>query len=140
MLSFLDVINPLGHPSQYMYRHRLLDLVHRCLWHGRCALLRGRHRLSAVHRCVALLPFLLSLFYPSFAPSLRILVLTTMIFVNVVGIGEAMFGQAVTFHYSLWYKKDELSKRLALFIGAGTLSGAFGGRKYPHPLVLPFVY
>ncbi|EIM83806.1 MFS general substrate transporter [Stereum hirsutum FP-91666 SS1] len=44
-----------------------------------------------------------------------------------VGIGEALFGQAVTFHYSLWYKKDEISKRLALFIGAGVLSGAFGG-------------
>jgi MFS family permease len=44
-----------------------------------------------------------------------------------IGVGEALFGQAVTFHYSLWYKKDEISKRLALFIGAGVLAGAFGG-------------
>lgn len=44
-----------------------------------------------------------------------------------IGLGEALFGQAVTLHYSLWYKKDEISKRLALFIGAGVLAGAFGG-------------
>lgn len=41
-----------------------------------------------------------------------------------IGIGEAMFGQAVALHYSLWYKKDEMGKRVALFIGAGVLAGA----------------
>jgi MFS family permease len=44
-----------------------------------------------------------------------------------IGLGESLFGQAVALHYSLWYKKDEISKRLALFIGAGVLAGAFGG-------------
>lgn len=44
-----------------------------------------------------------------------------------IGLGEALFGQAVALHYSLWYKKNEISKRLALFIGAGVLAGAFGG-------------
>jgi MFS family permease len=34
-----------------------------------------------------------------------------------IGVGEALFGQAVALHYSFWYKKDEISKRLALFIG-----------------------
>ena len=41
-----------------------------------------------------------------------------------IGIGEAMFGQAVALHYSLWYKKDEIAKRLAVFIGSGVLAGA----------------
>ncbi|KAH8799261.1 MFS general substrate transporter [Flagelloscypha sp. PMI_526] len=44
-----------------------------------------------------------------------------------IGIGEALFGQAVALYYSMWYKKDEVGKRLALFIGAGVVSGAFGG-------------
>ncbi|EJD37819.1 MFS general substrate transporter [Auricularia subglabra TFB-10046 SS5] len=44
-----------------------------------------------------------------------------------IGVGEAMFGQAVIFYYSMWYKKDEISKRVAFFIGAGVLAGAFGG-------------
>jgi len=44
-----------------------------------------------------------------------------------IGIGEAMFGQAVALHYSLWYKKDEIAKRLALFIGSGVLAGAYVG-------------
>ncbi|KZV98263.1 MFS general substrate transporter [Exidia glandulosa HHB12029] len=42
-----------------------------------------------------------------------------------IGIGEGI--NAVALYYSMWYKKDEISKRLALFIGAGVLSGAFGG-------------
>jgi hypothetical protein len=41
-----------------------------------------------------------------------------------IGLGEAMFGQAVGLHYSFWYKKDEMAKRLALFIGSGVLAGA----------------
>jgi MFS family permease len=44
-----------------------------------------------------------------------------------IGIGESLFAQTVALHYSLWYKKSEVSKRLALFIGAGVLAGAFGG-------------
>ena len=42
-----------------------------------------------------------------------------------IGIGEAMFGQAVALHYSLWYRKDEIAKRLAVFIGSGVLAGAY---------------
>ncbi|KAH7096798.1 MFS general substrate transporter [Auriculariales sp. MPI-PUGE-AT-0066] len=44
-----------------------------------------------------------------------------------IGVGEAMFGQAVALYYSMWYKKDEIAKRLAFFIGAGVLAGVFGG-------------
>lgn len=44
-----------------------------------------------------------------------------------VGVGEAMFGQAVALYFSYWYTKSEISKRVALFIGAGALAGAFGG-------------
>ncbi|PVF99566.1 MFS general substrate transporter [Serendipita vermifera] len=44
-----------------------------------------------------------------------------------IGVGEAMFGQAVALYYSMWYRKDEVAKRLGLFIGAGVLAGAFGG-------------
>ena len=44
-----------------------------------------------------------------------------------VGVGEAMFGQAMAFHLSLWYTKTDLAKRVGLFISAGALSGAFGG-------------
>ncbi|CAG7852679.1 Uncharacterized transporter C1683.12 [Serendipita indica DSM 11827] len=44
-----------------------------------------------------------------------------------IGIGEAMFGQAVALYYSMWYRKDEVAKRLGFFIGAGVLAGAFGG-------------
>ena len=46
-----------------------------------------------------------------------------------IGIGEAMFGQAVALHYSLWYRKDEIAKRLALFIGSGVLAGAYVGQQ-----------
>lgn len=44
-----------------------------------------------------------------------------------IGLGESMFGQGIVLHYSLWYRKNEISKRLSLFIGMGTLAGAFGG-------------
>ncbi|ORY27004.1 MFS general substrate transporter [Naematelia encephala] len=44
-----------------------------------------------------------------------------------IGVGESIFGQAVVLHYSLWYKKNEIATRLAAFIGAGVLAGAFGG-------------
>ncbi|SCZ93063.1 BZ3500_MvSof-1268-A1-R1_Chr6-2g08438 [Microbotryum saponariae] len=71
-----------------------------------------------------------------------------------VGLGEAMFGQAMAFHltwvcetkrsisrrlgeltclmlkkmkHSLWYTKKELAKRVGLFISAGATAGAFSG-------------
>ncbi|WWC95606.1 hypothetical protein V866_002471 [Kwoniella sp. B9012] len=44
-----------------------------------------------------------------------------------VGIGEAMFGQAMALHLSYWYTKHDLAKRVGLFISAGALAGAFGG-------------
>ncbi|WWD17699.1 hypothetical protein CI109_102140 [Kwoniella shandongensis] len=44
-----------------------------------------------------------------------------------VGVGEAMFGQAMGLHLSYWYTKRDLAKRIGLFISAGALSGAFAG-------------
>ncbi|KDE03411.1 hypothetical protein MVLG_06077 [Microbotryum lychnidis-dioicae p1A1 Lamole] len=44
-----------------------------------------------------------------------------------VGLGEAMFGQAMAFHLTLWYTKKELAKRVGLFISAGATAGAFSG-------------
>ena len=44
-----------------------------------------------------------------------------------IGIGEACFGPAVPFYYSMWYKREEIAIRNALFIGCGALAGAFGG-------------
>ncbi|GAA5861871.1 hypothetical protein JCM1840_006860 [Sporobolomyces johnsonii] len=44
-----------------------------------------------------------------------------------VGVGEALFGQAMAFHLTLWYTKRELAKRIGLFISAGSLAGAFSG-------------
>lgn len=44
-----------------------------------------------------------------------------------VGVGEAMFGQAMAFYLSLWYSKHDLAKRVGLFISAGAVAGAFGG-------------
>ncbi|CAF3312063.1 unnamed protein product [Rotaria socialis] len=44
-----------------------------------------------------------------------------------IGIGEAGFGPTVPFYYSIWYKRDEIAMRNALFIGCGALAGAFGG-------------
>jgi MFS family permease len=45
----------------------------------------------------------------------------------IVGLGEAMFGQAVALLFSFWYTKPELAKRVGIFISAGSLAGAFGG-------------
>jgi MFS family permease len=44
-----------------------------------------------------------------------------------IGIGEAGFGPTVPFYYTLWYKREEIALRNALFIGCGALAGAFGG-------------
>ncbi|KAH9820731.1 major facilitator superfamily domain-containing protein [Melampsora americana] len=45
----------------------------------------------------------------------------------LIGVGEALFGQSVALYYSIWYKKHEISPRLAFFIGAGVTAGGFGG-------------
>ncbi|KAJ7146696.1 MFS general substrate transporter [Mycena epipterygia] len=44
-----------------------------------------------------------------------------------VGVGEALFGQSMALYFTYWYLPDELSKRVGLFISAGSLAGAFGG-------------
>ncbi|KAJ7675567.1 major facilitator superfamily domain-containing protein [Mycena rosella] len=44
-----------------------------------------------------------------------------------VGVGEALFGQAMALYFTYWYLPAELSKRIGLFISAGSLAGAFGG-------------
>jgi len=44
-----------------------------------------------------------------------------------VGVGEALFGQSMALYFCYFYKKTEVSKRIAMFIGAGSAAGAFGG-------------
>ncbi|KAK4698779.1 hypothetical protein P7C70_g7490, partial [Phenoliferia sp. Uapishka_3] len=44
-----------------------------------------------------------------------------------VGLGEALFGQAMALYFTYWYLPTEVAKRVGLFIAAGSLSGAFGG-------------
>ncbi|BGO98287.1 putative High-affinity nicotinic acid transporter (putative) [Rhodotorula toruloides] len=44
-----------------------------------------------------------------------------------IGVGEAFFGQAMALYLSFWYTKQELAKRIGLFISAGSLAGAFSG-------------
>ncbi|BGP29184.1 hypothetical protein JCM10296v2_000922 [Rhodotorula toruloides] len=44
-----------------------------------------------------------------------------------IGVGEAFFGQAMALYLSFWYTKQELVKRIGLFISAGSLAGAFSG-------------
>ncbi|BGO88676.1 hypothetical protein NBRC10512v2_000621 [Rhodotorula toruloides] len=44
-----------------------------------------------------------------------------------IGVGEAFFGQAMALYLSFWYTKQELAKRIGLFIAAGSLAGAFSG-------------
>src|SRR5689334_21623434 len=45
----------------------------------------------------------------------------------LVGVFEAGFAPGILLILSSWYKKDEQSKRFALYISAAVLSGAFGG-------------
>jgi len=45
----------------------------------------------------------------------------------IVGILEAGFAPGILLILSSWYKKNEQSKRFALYISAAVLSGAFGG-------------
>ncbi|BGP45152.1 hypothetical protein JCM10450v2_000969 [Rhodotorula kratochvilovae] len=44
-----------------------------------------------------------------------------------VGVGEACFGQAMALYFTYFYTKKELSKRIGLFISAGSVAGAFSG-------------
>ena len=44
-----------------------------------------------------------------------------------VGIMESGFAPGIFLIISAWYKKEELSKRYAVFMSAAILSGAFGG-------------
>ncbi|TKA78638.1 hypothetical protein B0A55_02668 [Friedmanniomyces simplex] len=46
---------------------------------------------------------------------------------TIIGVLEAGFAPGVILILSSWYKKNEQSKRFALYIGAAVLSGAFGG-------------
>ena len=46
---------------------------------------------------------------------------------TIVGILEAGFAPGILLILSSWYKKNEQSKRFALYISAAVLSGAFGG-------------
>jgi MFS family permease len=45
----------------------------------------------------------------------------------IIGIAEAGFAPGILLIISSWYKRDEQSKRFAVFISAAILSGAFGG-------------
>lgn len=45
----------------------------------------------------------------------------------VMGVFEAGFAPGVLLLISSWYKKEEQSKRFAVYISAAILSGAFGG-------------
>ncbi|KAL8863963.1 MAG: hypothetical protein Q9174_007502, partial [Haloplaca sp. 1 TL-2023] len=45
----------------------------------------------------------------------------------VIGIFEAGFAPGVLLILSSWYKREEQSKRFAVYISAAILSGAFGG-------------
>ncbi|GAA5856467.1 hypothetical protein JCM8547_008756 [Rhodosporidiobolus lusitaniae] len=44
-----------------------------------------------------------------------------------IGVGEALFGQAMALYFTYWYRKNEIAKRIGLFISAGSLAGAFSG-------------
>jgi len=44
-----------------------------------------------------------------------------------LGIAESGFAPGVVFYLSMWYKRNEQHYRIALFVSAATLAGAFGG-------------
>jgi MFS family permease len=46
---------------------------------------------------------------------------------TIVGVLEAGFAPGILLILSSWYKKEEQSKRFAVYISAAVLSGAFGG-------------
>lgn len=45
----------------------------------------------------------------------------------LLGMAEAGFGVGGVFYLTQFYKRDELAKRIALFYGSQTISGAFSG-------------
>lgn len=44
-----------------------------------------------------------------------------------LGLTEAGLFPGITFYISLWYPRNEQSKRVAIFFSAATIAGAFGG-------------
>ncbi|GAA5900441.1 hypothetical protein JCM6882_001247 [Rhodosporidiobolus microsporus] len=44
-----------------------------------------------------------------------------------IGVGESFFGQAMALYFTFWYRKNEIAKRIGLFISAGSVAGAFSG-------------
>jgi MFS family permease len=46
---------------------------------------------------------------------------------TIVGVLEAGFAPGILLILSSWYRKNEQSKRFAVYISAAVLSGAFGG-------------
>ena len=44
-----------------------------------------------------------------------------------LGLTEAGLFPGVTYYISLWYKRDEQARRVAIFFSAATVAGAFGG-------------
>lgn len=44
-----------------------------------------------------------------------------------LGLTEAGLFPGVTYYISLWYKRSEQSRRVAIFFSAATVAGAFGG-------------
>lgn len=93
--------------------------------------------------CAAEIPsnILLKLLRPSrWIPSIMVswgIVMTLMCLVNsftglviariFLGLTEAGLFPGVTFYLSLWYKRSEQSRRVAIFFSAATVAGAFGG-------------
>ncbi|KAG8781875.1 hypothetical protein FRC12_021443 [Ceratobasidium sp. 428] len=83
----------------------------------------------------------LKLLRPSiWIPSIMVgwgLVMTFMCFVKdfkglliarlFLGLTEAGLFPGVNFYISMWYKRSELARRVALFFSAATIAGAFGG-------------
>lgn len=83
----------------------------------------------------------LKLFRPSiWIPSIMIawgLIMTLMCLCNTyhsliiarifLGLAEAGLFPGITFYLSLWYKRRDVAKRIAIFFSAATVAGAFGG-------------
>lgn len=44
-----------------------------------------------------------------------------------LGLAEGGLFPGVTFYLSLWYKRSEQARRVAIFFSAATVAGAFGG-------------
>ncbi|KAG9220504.1 hypothetical protein CCMSSC00406_0003960 [Pleurotus cornucopiae] len=84
---------------------------------------------------------MLKLFRPSrWIPSIMVawgLVMTLMCLVNTyeglviarvfLGLTESGLFPGISYYLSLWYPKRNLAVRIAVFFGAGTIAGAFGG-------------